>query len=147
MKTISTFIFTMAFVMLNCGLATAQTPKIKHQWQKEFDKNLQGKSIFDNYLGEDEDSYYLLLRKIRGSVIRIEYIIAKYDKKTLLPKELKTIDPTKALVNDVYHIAGEVYARIWENPPTKRSQVYDFYRKLQYGFYKFNKSKMRVFYF
>ncbi len=138
MRIILRFIFTMAFTMLACGL-TAQTPKIKGQWQTKWDENFQKKSLFDHFLGQDEDNYYLLIRRLRNTTyLDAEYDIAKYDKKTLSVKEQKKIDPTVALFESIYNIAGETYAYIWENPPTSYFNYVERYNNKKYGFYKFD---------
>jgi len=143
MKTISRFIFTIAFAMLACGLSMAQAPKIKGQWQTGKDENFSGSSYLEHFLGQDEDNYYLLIHKRRNTTYsNKEFEIAKYDKKTLSVKEQKKIDMNVALVEKVYHIAGEVYAYIWENPPTSRFNYMERYNNKKHGFHKFNKEKM-----
>ncbi|MDR1729786.1 MAG: hypothetical protein LBR52_03900 [Prevotellaceae bacterium] len=143
MKTTSRFIFTIAFILLACGSATAQTPKIKGKWQTEPDKNFDKTSFFERFLGQDDDNYYLLIRKIRNSTYsNTEYDIAKYDKKTLSVKEQKKMDPTVTFFEEVYDIAGETYAHIWENPPSSAFNAMDRWKNKKHGFYKFNTDKM-----
>lgn len=143
MKTIPRLIFTIAFTILACGLSTAQTTKIKSQWQTEKDKNFSKSSFFEHFLGQDEDNYYILLQKTRNTTYsNREYEIAKYDKKTLSLKEQKKIDMDVALVEKVRNIAGETYAYIWENPPTSRLNYMSRYNNKKHGFYKFNTEKM-----
>ena len=149
MKKIVTFIFASAFVMLNCGLATAQTPKITAKWETAPNENLQ-KNMHDfHFLDEDETSFYLLIQnkhpKKMWNTLPGKIFVEKYDKKTLKPVERKEIicevNPKPVFyrsIGEVYHIGGKAYIHI-----VGLSAIYRDGDKTS-SFARFDKKKMDI---
>ncbi len=136
MKKITTSIISIAFAMLNCGLLNAQTPKVTTQWETALNKNLQKGNVYDNYLGEDDKSYFILVKKL-GKQLTYNYGVEKYDKKTLNPTGTKYLEDL-GNVEAMYIFGNETYARIYENPQKAFKAAQAPVHKL----HKFNKEKM-----
>ncbi|MDR1698547.1 MAG: hypothetical protein LBR75_01810 [Prevotellaceae bacterium] len=124
-------------ILFACVFANAQTPKISTKWEPTFNERLQKKGVYNDYLGENESAYFLLIEQLKRG-IETEFFIEKYDKKNLHPIGTKTVDETLGVLKTVYMFGGETYVCIYENPPK-------YFKKVQtpiYGLYHFNKENM-----
>jgi len=135
MKTIiRTIILAFAVSALSCGLSTAQAPKVTSQWEPDFNKEIGKNAVYQRFLGEDQNSFYVLIKKRSGSRFNrtSSYAISKW-KKNFQPE--KTVDLKGNLdIRRVYFIQGETFILALERDG-KNSSV---------GFYKFNKGKMTL---
>lgn len=123
-------------MVIACMCANAQVPKVTAKWETSFNKNLQENGLYDRYLGEDETSYYFLVKR-KLSKWTAGYGIEKYDKTTLKPTESKTFEQEMKIAK-VYRIGNEAYAYIYDNTSIYGSPD----KKTTYEFYKFNKAEM-----
>ncbi len=130
-------ILVLMAMLIACVYANAQTPKVTAKWETAFNPNLQKKGVYNDYLGEDENAYYLLIEQLKRG-IETEFFIEKYDKKTFRSAGNKTVDETLGVPLNVYLIGGQTYVCVYENPP-------QYLKKIQtpvYGLYRFNKVNM-----
>jgi len=127
----------LAAMIIACAFANAQTPKVSTQWESTFNKNLQKKSVYNDYLGEDAQSYFLLTAQVGQNPLYIVYGAEKYDKKTLKPTSSNVFNEIGA-IKKTYKVGNEAYACVTENPP----QYFKVTKDPICGFYKFNKDKM-----
>jgi hypothetical protein len=131
-------ILLLMVMLIACVYVNAQTPKVTTMWETAFNPDLQKKGVYNDYLGEDENSYFLLIEQLKRG-IETEFFIEKYDKKTFRPLGNKTmVDEALGIPSNVYLIGGQTYVCIYENPPK-------YFKKIQppvYGLYRFNKENM-----
>ncbi len=119
-------------------VTNAQSAKVTTKWEANFNPNLQKKNVYDSYLGEDENAYYLLVRKLVHTAAGVEYAIEKYNKKNLQPVSSKSLEDFKMLIKSVFVVGDETYARVYENPPA----YFKVTKDPQFGIYRFDKNKM-----
>ena len=144
MKKITLLLTALIFA---CALANAQPAqyptstqptRVSTKWETDFNRNLQKNRVYNTYLGQDENSYFLLTNILARDIIVIgigvKYGVVKYDKRTLRPTGSTTLD-NLGEIKEVYVVGNETYARI-QNP------VQYFRRTKIYEFYKFNKNSM-----
>ena len=135
MKTkVRAFIFTFVIGVLGYGLTTAQTPKVTSQWESSFNKAIGKNAVYQHFLGEEQNSFYVMIKKKSGSRFNrtSNYSISKWknnfqhEKTVALQGELD--------IRNVYFIKNETYVLALEGKAKNRSV----------GFFKFNKSKMTL---
>ncbi|MDR0872201.1 MAG: hypothetical protein LBN27_01870 [Prevotellaceae bacterium] len=124
---------SIGFIACATLIIAQNAPKVTAKWETTFNKNI---SLYDRYLGEDESSYYFLV-KIKLNKWTAGYRVEKYDKTTLKPTESKTFEQ-EMKIEKVYQVGNETYAYIYDNIGIFDSPD----KKTAYEFYKFNKSKM-----
>ena len=127
--------FFLKALLIFSVCVNAQTPKVATKWESSFNKNIQEKTVYYDYLGGNEKSYFILTRKLSQNPNKYVYGIEKYDKESLRPTDSKPLEEIGA-ISQIYRIENETYALIDEKP-SRYSTKND-----KYGFYKFDKDKM-----
>jgi len=141
----------VSFFIVAIFCAVGQTPKVSVKWETELNKNLQGDFLYNSYLGEDENSYYILVRELKQLTVP-EYQIEKIDKKTLKPKGTKKVDNFKGAVKNVFYAAGKPYVLVWTNASRRRGFInidtknrglfnnidFDYTKNDEYAIYEFD---------
>jgi len=122
-KKIVLAIIAVVFLSGNIFTAVAQDTEVTTKWGANFVPNV--KNSLHTYLGEDENSYYLL------TDATVVYTLEKYNKETFEHEASKPLN--RRGIKSIFSLGGETYFYGYE---------YEKDQEKGNGFYRFEKSKM-----